>query len=348
MIDFTSMQKTKKTYSGANGAKIGVLYQEEKYMLKFPGTAKFNKEMSYANGCVSEYIGCHIFEIIGIPVQKTILGTYLKGEKEKLVVACKDFTDKYTVLQDFASVKNTIVDSLSGGYDTTLFDVINTIEEQSFISSEKLKEWFWDMFIVDALIGNWDRHNGNWGFLYNAEKDQVEIAPIYDCGSCLYPQADEKLMKEILEDRDAMMYRVFEIPLSALKEDGKKINYYDFISSLKNEDCNRALERIIPKIDMEKINCMIDEIPYLSDISKIFYKTILEERKKIILDKSLEKLESENKSLQEYLEENFQEYEEEFSMIIRDARDYMREHKVSACDAVEEVMENNYVKSKSR
>lgn len=50
-----------------------------------------------------------------------------------------------------------------------------------------LTQHFWDMFIVDALIGNWDRYNGNWGFLYNPVTDEVEIAPVFDCGSCLFP-----------------------------------------------------------------------------------------------------------------------------------------------------------------
>ena len=50
------------------------------------------------------------------------------------------------------------------------------------------------MFIVDALIGNWDRHNGNWGFLYNTVTDEIALAPGYDCGSCLFPQADEKII----------------------------------------------------------------------------------------------------------------------------------------------------------
>ena len=32
-----------------------------------------------------------------------------------------------------------------------------------------------DMFIVDALIGNWDRHNGNWGFLCNTTTDELHL-----------------------------------------------------------------------------------------------------------------------------------------------------------------------------
>lgn len=43
------------------------------------------------------------------------------------------------------------------------------------------------MFIVDAFLGNFDRHNGNWGILVDECKKTAEIAPVYDCGSCLYP-----------------------------------------------------------------------------------------------------------------------------------------------------------------
>lgn len=55
MIDFTNLPVRNKTYAGANGSKISVLYNDELYMLKFPAVPAINKQMSYANGCVSEY-----------------------------------------------------------------------------------------------------------------------------------------------------------------------------------------------------------------------------------------------------------------------------------------------------
>ncbi|MGM9600613.1 MAG: HipA domain-containing protein [Faecousia sp.] len=283
MIDFTNLPIRNKTYAGANGSKISVLYNGELYMLKFPAVPAINKQMSYANGCVSEYLGCHIFESIGIPVQKTLLGTYTKNGKQKVVVACKDFTAGGLVLQDFASLKNTIIDSTHNGYGTELGDIVKTLEEQTAIDPKILTEWFWDMFIVDAFIGNWDRHNGNWGFLYNTVTDEITLAPIYDCGSCLFPQADEVIMQKTLDDSAELEIRVFERPLSGLKINGQKIQYFKFISSLENEDCNKALKRILPKIDMEKIYRIVDETPFISDLQKDFYKTILRERKERIL-----------------------------------------------------------------
>ena len=290
MVDFTSLPVRNKTYAGANGSKISVLYNNELYMLKFPAIPAINKDMSYANGCISEYLGCHIFESVGIPVQKTLLGTYTINGKEKIVVACKDFTTNGLVLQDFASLKNTIIDSAHNGYGTELSDIEKTLEEQTAIEPQKLIEWFWDMFIVDALIGNWDRHNGNWGFLYNTETDEISLAPIYDCGSCLFPQADEEIMKKTLEDPAEREIRVFERPLSGIKINGQKIQYFKFISSLENSSCNKALERILPKINMDKINRIIDEPPIISDLQKEFYKTMLWERKERILDFSYQKL----------------------------------------------------------
>lgn len=117
-----------------------------------------------------------------------------------------------------------------------------------------LKERFWDMFIVDAFIGNWDRHNGNWGFLYDARTDEMTLVPVYDCGSSLYPQADENIMKAVLEKNSELNFRIYEIPTSAIMINGKKIKYFDFISSLQNEDCNQALNRITPQILSHHIN----------------------------------------------------------------------------------------------
>ncbi len=290
MIDFTNLPVKNKTYTGANGSKICIVYDGEAYMLKFPTPPSRNKKMSYTNGCISEYIGCHIFESIGIPVQKTLLGTYTKNGKEKIVVACKDFTSTGIVLQDFASLKNTIIDSEHNGYGTELSDIMCAIEEQTAINPYELKEWFWNLFIVDALIGNWDRHNGNWGFLYNTETDKMEIAPVYDCGSCLFPQANDTIMQGALDSRDERNLRIYQIPLSGIKINNTKINYYDFIYSLENNDCNSALKRILPKIDLAKINPIIEDTPYIGELQKSFYKMIIKERKEKILDVSLEKL----------------------------------------------------------
>jgi len=298
VIDFTELKKRKKTYAGANGNKISVIYEGEQYMLKFPPQAKLNKGMSYSNSCFSEYLGCQIYESIGIPVQKTLMGIYTVKGKQKIVVACDDFTEPGVSLQDFASLKNRMIDSERQGYGTELIDILQTIDEQTLVDRDSLLERFWDMFVVDAFIGNWDRHNGNWGFLYDDRTDEMTLAPVYDCGSCLYPQADEQIMEAVLSDPGERNHRIYNIPLSAIMQDGKKIKYFDYISSLQNEDCNRALKRIVPRIDMEKIKEIINHTPFISDLQKKFYLTMLTERKTHILDFALTALKNKEKSFQ--------------------------------------------------
>lgn len=295
MIDFTDLPTRKKTYGGANGNKIAVIYNHKQYMLKFPSEAKLNPELSYTNSCISEYLGCRIFQSIGMMAQNTLLGTYQINQKEinqkeKICVACEDFTRLGIVFQDFASLKNRMINSERNGYRTDLSEVLQTIKEQDITDPDKLMKHFWNMFIVDALIGNWDRHNGNWGFLYNEETDQIKLAPIFDCGSSLYPQADENIMESIFFNQKELNHRVFDTPLSALTINKKKINYFKYISSLQNEDCNQALKRIQPRINIKEIKNIIDTTPYINTLQKDFYFKMISERKDHILDFSLEKL----------------------------------------------------------
>lgn len=137
MIDFTNAIKKNKAYAGANGGKIAVMYNGEQYMLKFPPFPTINKGISYTNSCISEYLGCRIFETAGIPVQETMLGTYTSKGKTKIVVACKDFTTPGITIQDFASLKNRIIDSERNGYGTDLEDILSTMEEQTAVDSKQ-------------------------------------------------------------------------------------------------------------------------------------------------------------------------------------------------------------------
>ena len=290
MLDFTNLPTKKKAYGGANGSKLSVIYNDELYMLKLPMHALKNPNLSYTNSCTSEYLGCHIFNMLGIKAQETLLGTYKYHDKVKAVVACKDFTSPGVLILDFASIKNQIIDSASNGYGTELSDIIDTINKQTVVDSEELKEHFWNMFVVDAFIGNWDRHNGNWGFLYNQETDKLEIAPIFDCGSALFPHIDDELIKKVISSKAEMNARVYDIPTSAILIDGKRANYHKVITSLEYKDCNKAIKRIVPKIQLDDINKLIDNVEELSQLKKEFLKKILKLRKELILDAAFKKL----------------------------------------------------------
>ena len=293
IIDFTNIKQIINKYGGADTKKT-IIYNNKYYLLKFPSNAKNNKEASYSNNVFSEYLGCHIFNLAGIQAQNTILGIY-KQENGiiKTVCACEDFTGDGWRLVEFQNLKNSYPEtsSSSNGRNTSIEEIIEVIENHSDIKDNiALKQQFWNIFIIDALIGNYDRHNGNWGILVNDEKQEMKMAPIYDCGSCLYAQLTDEQMKEILNNKTEINNRIYNKPTSTITEKDKRINYYEYIASLKNEDCNKAILRIVPKIDINKIENVINNMPLITDIRKQFYKTLIKDRYNVILKSTYNKL----------------------------------------------------------
>ena len=148
---------------------------------------------------------------------------------------------------------------------------------------------FWDMFVIDALIANFDRHGSNWGFIKKDNK--YRLSPIFDNGSSLFPQlnTDEKIAA-VLENQEEIDMRIYKFPTSQVKYKGKKSSYYEIISSLAFEECNNALIRVVERIDFDKIHKLIDSVENISEKRREFYKTILKQRYEKILLKSYNEL----------------------------------------------------------
>ena len=146
------------------------------------------------------------------------------------------------------------------------------------------------MVVVDSFIGNFDRHVGNFGIIANELTQTRKLAPVYDCGSSLYPAADERRIHLILDSQEEQLQRVYEFPRSAyLNQQNKKIKYLDL---LQYPACAPSLKRLYPKIDMDKIQEFIQNIPELSSIRKEFYIHMLSLRKKLLLEYAYTRLPS--------------------------------------------------------
>ena len=278
-VDFTACARlANRAYNGANGKKIAVSYDGDVWMLKFPpSAAEKPTALSYTNSCLSEHLASTIANMIGLKSQETRLGTFTNG-KTKVVCACRDFTAHGKLLYDFCSIKNTVIDSDTNGTGTELDDVLETMDKQSFVDPLVLREHFWDMFVVDAFLGNFDRHNGNWGFLVDPNVNRAEIAPLFDFGSCLLPQADDDIMRLVIDDKAERDARIYNFPASALKQNGRKIGYAEFIAANRTGVLASSLERIVPKIDLGAISGLVDDTPLLTDLQRDFYKTYLAAR----------------------------------------------------------------------
>ncbi len=272
MIDFTNAIEEFNKYKGSEKKKT-LIYDSKRYLVKFPDPIREkNKNISYINNAYSEYVGSNIFRIVGFKVQNTILGKYKYNGNDKIVCACEDFTDEENELYEFESI------ALSSNPDkkigTEVEDIMEVIQTNKMICSDTSK-MFWKMFIIDALIGNTDRHNGNWGFLINVKTQKIEFSPIYDCGSCLNPILEDTEIEKL----DEIAIKNLAINCySCLRENGKRINYINYIKKMKNKECNDAIKEIFLDIKINEINKFIDEIEGISNIRKAFYKSIINYR----------------------------------------------------------------------
>ena len=278
MIDFTNCKEEFNNYKGSEKKKT-LIYNNKKYLVKFPDPIREkNKNISYINNSFSEYIGSNIFKIIGFEVQNTILGNYKFNEKEKIVCACEDFTDENNILYEFESLA--LSSNPDKKIDSELNDIIDVLNEnKNLINVNQTIEKFYDMFIIDSIIGNTDRHNGNWGFLLNKETNEIKFSPIYDCGSCLNPILEDKEIENMTQDE---FKNIALNTHSCIKENGKKINCMSYLKNMNNLECNSAILRIFNDIDIDEINSFIDNIECINESRKSFYKKIINYRYDII------------------------------------------------------------------
>ena len=250
MRDYTKYEKTPVMFSGAE-RKFEIIIEGYRYIVKL----QKNSEVGLTFNHVSEHLGSHIFQSIGIPVQETFLGTY----DGKNVVVMKNFLEPEDMLVAFNGVGESSLERDKEFYQYTYEDITAMLRENMKSTNvEETINRFWDMFIVDAIIGNFDRHGGNWGFI--KRNNLYRIAPVYDNGSSLYPKlnTDDKL-KAVLSSEEEINQRIYKFPTSHIKVKNRKSSYFEVITSLQFEACNEALQRIVPRIDLTRIGTIIDE-----------------------------------------------------------------------------------------
>lgn len=239
--------------------------------------------LSYTTSPVSEYIASHIYESIGIDTHKTLLGI----KDGKVVVACLDFLSNTEVLIDFNSIRNEfnpkLIDSLSSSRHGIDLDELNLVMENNdyFKLLPKLKTHFWDMFIIDTLLSNNDRNDGNWGIVFDKETKNIRISPVYDNGASFYNKSSDNHFYELLKDDNKFMQVAYHSAYSIITINDKYINPLN-IELMDNIDCNEALLRIFTKINLEQIRNIIYSIPnkyndYLvmtDNMKDLYYKVV--------------------------------------------------------------------------
>ena len=153
-MDFTNYKKS-NTYFGGSEKKLGLIISGNEYMIKFQKQTEFGKR----NNHISEYIGSHVFGMLGFECQETYLGIY-DGEQ---IVACKSFIRDGYQFVPFNDVGESTLDQDKETYQYSYEDIMQMLRANSKLTNvDETISQFWELFIVDALLGNFDRHGANW------------------------------------------------------------------------------------------------------------------------------------------------------------------------------------------
>jgi len=287
--DITNALEKFNKYGGSE-KKRTLIYGGIKYMVKFPDPIREkNNDLSYMNNTFSEFIGCKIFKSLGFDTQEVTLAKFKEDDKIKIVVMCRDFCPPNTTLNEIGVMALSKVNNVRGTECSIEFF-------ENFINDKKIPEKmipeiiekFWDIFVVDTLIGNRDRHLGNLGFIVDDQDNIIKFAPVYDCGSSLGALLDDYKMEQILED--PVMFKALEYNESSIyRYKNQRMKYHQFYQA-NISGLNGAVKRIVPKIDLETINNIIDATPEISAIRKRYLRAAIEIRKTEILDKALRRI----------------------------------------------------------
>ena len=296
-------------YGGMAGSKDGILIDGEEWMIKYP---KHLSDMAgnglafYSTSPLSEYLGSHIYEILGYDVHETILGE----RNGKLVVGCKDFApfDSGKKLLEIRTIKNHTGRELSDLLETKhyrssqthivdLDELLLHIRKNPVLSVvDGIEERFFEQSIIDIFINNNDRNNGNWGIIRSSDRNDI-LAPIFDNGGSFSTKASDERLEKLLANPN------FESnTMNSLTAYGNEKHQYpakEFLKKMENEPImQQSLVKVVPLIEksLPQIQKMFAEIPnetvsrdgkVLSVCSEV-RKTCYLEQAKIRLKKILE------------------------------------------------------------
>ena len=299
------------SYGGMAGDKDGIVIDGAEWMVKYPKniTEMQGKGIaSYSTAPLSEFLGSHIYEILGFDVHKTILGE----KNNKLVVACKDFATEKMLLE-IRTIKNHMGDELaektgekkfpsSETHVVDLDELLLHIRNNPVLNViDDIEQHFFEQATVDIFIGNNDRNNGNWGILREKGKADV-LAPVFDNGGSFLTKASEEKVIRLLNNSEFEKNTMNVI--TAYGKDGHFYSAIKFLEKTENEYyMQKALETVVPRIRkaFPKIQELFKEIPDVyvtknnvkldvcSENRKLLYIKQMQIRMKNILEPAYEK-----------------------------------------------------------
>lgn len=272
MRDISNLKPNGKVYNG-NTLKFGITEAGVDYIIKFP---KGNDMSVYC-----EYIASRLIQNLGVSCHTVDLVFY----HGVVVDMIEDFTSGTNLsLHSFKDTKQSSEDTDLDFKEYTYTDVLYLIDKHlKMTENDKAdaKRQFWNMFLCDAILGNRDRHWGNWGYLSNGIS--YKFAPLYDNGASLFPNVnnvinqylDSSLRYKFLKDR------IYVFPASLFKvrkpDRSYRSNYAEMFQDLRiNKLFAECVRNLRSKFSYKQIFMLIQGIVIKVDLPVYYQRFYIE------------------------------------------------------------------------
>ena len=281
MKNFDQCKRSGLTYPGTFWDYLGILYEGVPYILKFRSKEAFGDSVRLP---VSEYVGDRIYEMFGVPSQTSILGTW----HGRVAVACKDFRKAQG--EDFDEIPFMMMKlgwipdpkDIAAEYlrpkDMHLTGILKILDEHPWLKRHpEMKTRFWEMFIIDALLGNPDRCTASWGIL-SSISDEETLTPVFGNGTCLNAGMKDAEMEYALRNPEEFANEIcLHATCSYLDENDSAIEPFSYLRNTDDADCIREAKRLIPMIaeKQEDILTLIKTVPKMSDLHRRFHENAI-------------------------------------------------------------------------
>ena len=200
----------------------------------------------YQQEPLCEVIASGIAERLCIPHTKYTL----LWEHEKPFSVCQDFI---TSERELVSAYH-IMQSRKKPNDLSDYEFYLNCAEQ--LGVKNIREQTEKMIVLDFLIGNEDRHFNNFGLIRNAVTlEWIGVAPIFDCGTSLWYNTQESLIKPLSPNLPAKPFK------KTHREQIKLVKDFSWLDMKKLKGMEEEMEEILfqsPYISRERRTVLCD------------------------------------------------------------------------------------------
>ena len=191
------------------------------------GLFKFLKT-AYTGDYWAEKLAYELGKMINIEVARTEIGMYngrIGSFSYNILQDGEHLLEGYAIIGDVLdfSISSEIYDKIGLNYSVELLE--NVLVGYFLL--------FLKVPVFDCLIGNTDRHHGNWAFITNDNGVWLRISPLYDNGSslCYLERAERiELMQKDARMLDAALYTKPKSQIGL--GDIRTVNHFDLFSYL--------------------------------------------------------------------------------------------------------------------